>query len=139
MKEKSAGIVLVHDNKVVLLKRPRYWELPKGHIEQGETELEAAKRETIEETGIKDFRIVPGWKIKIKYSYWFNKKKIEKEVVFFMGIVDKYIEPKPSKEHPDAKWIDIDKAIKIVKFNDLREVLEKVKQNVQRINKDISS
>lgn len=31
------------------------WEIPGGHIEQGETPMEAAKRELVEETGSIDF------------------------------------------------------------------------------------
>ena len=49
-----AGCVPVHENKVLLCKRaiePRYglWTLPAGFMENGETSLEAAIRETWEE------------------------------------------------------------------------------------------
>lgn len=39
--------------EVLLVHRPRYddWSLPKGHIDEGETALEAALREVREETG----------------------------------------------------------------------------------------
>jgi len=133
MKEKSAGLVLIYDRKIVLLKRSKgYWELPKGHIEQGETAIGAAIRETIEETGIKDFEIIPGWKVKINYSYWFKRKKIEKEVEFYMARVKTFQEPKPSSEHIDARWIDIDQALRTVSFTDLKEVLQRAKEFIDK-------
>jgi len=35
------------------------WELPAGHVESGETPLQAAQRELFEETGALDFNISP--------------------------------------------------------------------------------
>jgi 8-oxo-dGTP pyrophosphatase MutT (NUDIX family) len=53
---RSAGIVIVRKEKdqwkYLFLRSYRNWDFPKGVIEAGETPMEAAKRETKEETGI---------------------------------------------------------------------------------------
>lgn len=42
-------------------KYRKSFEHPGGHVEQGETPMEAAKRELFEETGIKDCTMIPLW------------------------------------------------------------------------------
>jgi 8-oxo-dGTP pyrophosphatase MutT (NUDIX family) len=48
------GTIFLCGNKVLLVKGriSGKWSFPKGHAKQGETEFEAAKRETYEETGL---------------------------------------------------------------------------------------
>lgn len=50
----SAGIVFVTDNKILLGHSTgnRHWDVPKGHVEENETPILAAIRETKEESGV---------------------------------------------------------------------------------------
>jgi ADP-ribose pyrophosphatase YjhB (NUDIX family) len=56
----TAGGVVVHEGKMLLLDRPGRQEvrLPKGHIEAGETPEATALRETSEESGYADLSIL---------------------------------------------------------------------------------
>jgi 8-oxo-dGTP pyrophosphatase MutT (NUDIX family) len=59
----SAGVVVVRKTsegwRVLLLRVYNYWDFPKGRVEEGETPLEAARRETREETTLDELEF--GW------------------------------------------------------------------------------
>ncbi len=53
LRETSAGGVVFRGDEVLLLqRRTGEWVLPKGHIDEGESEPETAVREVREETGL---------------------------------------------------------------------------------------
>lgn len=53
--ESAGGVVVGRDGRIVLVcQHGNSWSFPKGHINDGESLLDAARREIAEETGIKD-------------------------------------------------------------------------------------
>lgn len=59
--QKYAVIIAKHEGKLLWCRHKDRdtWEVPGGHIEPGETAIEAAARELQEETGATDFTIAP--------------------------------------------------------------------------------
>jgi len=133
--EKSAGAVIFREerDKIFYLllhyqsgaKRPHpYWDFPKGHIEKGESPEGTAVREVKEETGLKDIKLVEGFKETIKYFFRYEKNDILKFVTFFMaGTRTKKV--KISFEHIGYKWLPYEEALEQLNFKNAKEILKK--------------
>ena len=130
--EKSCGLVLFNSNKVLLLKyytngisgEGGHWDFPKGHVESNETEIETAVRELEEETGITDIKILDGFRHSINYTLFRKSVPISKEVIFFLAsTVEKRVEL--SSEHIDYAWLDFEKAIVKLTYDNARQILKK--------------
>ena len=110
------GIIPAYNNKVLYLHRspeaklfPGKWCIPSGHVKHGETEIDAAYRETIEETGIPKIK-----KESIKHLCRFDydistggKKITLRIALFYLELAD-VPEIKLCDEHTDYRFIDID-------------------------------
>lgn len=119
-KEKSCGVIVFKDNKVLLVRHNlgRYG-LPKGHVEENETEKETALREVKEETNV-DTKIIDGFREVITYS---PKENVMKDVVFFIGTCNNYELKVQESEVSEAIFVDIEKAIDTITYNDERRTL----------------
>ncbi|MBR7024324.1 MAG: NUDIX domain-containing protein [Bacteroidales bacterium] len=93
----AAGGIVVKDGKIVSIVRNGIPDLPKGHIEKGESPENAALREVTEETGIGNLQIVKalpsswhcyqvGEEWRLKRTYWYLMESGEA------------IQPKPQTE-----------------------------------------
>ena len=68
------SLLLQHSDK----KKQGHWDFPKGHVEDGETELQTALRELAEETGITDVEVFPDFNHKISYHIMKEGRRVFK-------------------------------------------------------------
>ena len=110
---KACGVVVFRDDPVrsfLLMVHPLRWDLPKGHLEQGESELQCALRELHEETGIRadDITVDPNFRFVTQYSVRYKKKHggepCEKTLVIFLGWLQRPVTIQTS-EHESYQWI----------------------------------
>jgi 8-oxo-dGTP pyrophosphatase MutT (NUDIX family) len=108
-KSKSCGILLFNEkgNKFLLMKHPTRWDIPKGHDEKGETDLDTAYREFEEETGIsrKKIQLIDGYQFKLKYETYEKRYNeiCSKTLLVFLAQMTEEAKIKVT-EHDDFKW-----------------------------------
>ena len=127
--DKSCGVVLFNSDKVLLLRHSSissreggHWDFPKGHIDDGETEIQTALRELEEETEIAHVNVIDGFRDTITYTFSGGQEQIEKEVVFFLATT-KESKVTLSHEHIDYSWLDFDSAFSRLTYDNARQVL----------------
>ncbi|MDQ5824781.1 MAG: NUDIX hydrolase [Chloroflexota bacterium] len=116
--------------EVVAVHRNRHtdWSLPKGHIEKGETQEQAALREVKEETGL-DARIVAALG---EVVYFYRRPKgLTRKVVyhFLMEHTGGEFGP-PNWEVDQARWIDIDQAHTLFTYKNDLGIVQKAKEKL---------
>jgi 8-oxo-dGTP pyrophosphatase MutT (NUDIX family) len=128
-RERSAGVVVLRrtpagEHEVLLLDYGRHWDYPKGHLEKGETDRDAASRELREETGISECELLEGFSREILYHFQSSRKGlVRKEVIFFAGEVAPEVEVRLSHEHVGFAWLNLASAAERLTFANAKAVL----------------
>jgi 8-oxo-dGTP pyrophosphatase MutT (NUDIX family) len=113
-KIKSCGVIVMRTKPqlsfLLLMKHPTRYDLPKGHIEAGETEWDCARRELYEETGIEasNLHLDDAFRFTITYqtrSQRFADEIIDKTLVIFMGWLQQEVNIKLT-EHDSYTWVE---------------------------------
>ena len=113
MIRKSAGGVVVGLNgKVIVVNQNGdSWSLPKGHVDEGETALQAAKREIHEEAGVTELELVKKLgeyeRPRIgKDGQGDDATEIKQITMFLFTTIQQDLEP-IDLGNPQAEWLDI--------------------------------
>ena len=98
---KYVVILSTYQGKIMLSRHKKRdtWETQGGHIEQGETPLEAAKRELYEESGAVEFDIAPA------FDYWAEDDKGNSNGMVFTATIHK-LDPMPNSEMKETALFD---------------------------------
>ena len=141
-REQSAGAVVFRlesgQAEYLLLLYPSmagksrsYWDLPKGHIEPGEKEEDTVRREVREETGLRDIKLLSGFRELITYSFRAQGKNIFKTVVFYLAQTGEQ-EVRISFEHSGCAWLPYTQAMSYLKFQNAKRIITKAHHFLSR-------
>ena len=115
----AGGVVCDEDGRVAIVYRPKYddWTFPKGKLEPGESEEEAALREVHEETGL-DVDLGR----ELGYVEYTDPKGRPKTVRYWVMNVDGG-EFTPNREVSELRWLPLEEAPALLSYDRDREIL----------------
>ena len=136
-KTESAGGVIINARGEVVVVNQQHdsWSLPKGHIDPGESALEAAKREVAEESGITELEFVRA--LGSYERYRIGKSGIGedmselKEIHMFLFTTDEDSLAPVDPGNPEARWIPIPQVTALLTHPKDREFFESIKDSLK--------
>lgn len=115
-KDNGVEILLIQDSK-------DRWTIPKGHIEEGETAQETAKREIGEEAGLTNTEIL-GWLGKIHFRY----RRVDKLVlmttqIYLVRALGDSDAIQKEEWMNDIKWFKFNDALDAIEYEDIGKLM----------------
>ena len=107
---RCAGGVVVNPDGLVLVvnQNGNSWSLPKGHIDNGEDALEAAKREIHEESGISQLEHIADLGSYERYKIALNggddTSELKTITLFLFKTAQTELNPR-DPQNPEARWV----------------------------------
>lgn len=134
--EISAGVIVFRRTKegpvfLVLYNGGDYWNFPKGKIEESERSIEAAIRETCEETGIDagDMRLIRDFRTQEHFTFRRDRRTIAKTIIFYLAETRKMrvrlAEKTYGERHQGYGWFPYKEAVRILgKYRESQRVIK---------------
>lgn len=124
----AAGGVIIHNDQMLLLDRPKRGEvrLPKGHVDPGETHRETALRETIEETGYFELAIVADLGERLVEFEYEDQHYRRTEHFYLMRKLGDGQEPRSPKDAKQFRpmWVPLAEAVELLTYLAEQEVAQ---------------
>lgn len=106
----AGGVVLNTEGHVLVVSQHgNSWSLPKGHIDPGEDELTAAKREIAEESGITELTLLKVLgsydRYRISLDGGDDLSELKTIHMFLFTTTEQQLSPQDA-DNPEARWVD---------------------------------
>jgi len=109
----SCGVIVFREDPVrsfLLLRQPHRYDLPKGHVEEGEDEMSCALRELNEETSLPRelIEVDPGFRYSTTYYPRYRRfgyEQVAKTVVIYLAWLRQADHPIEVTEHQGHEWV----------------------------------
>lgn len=134
--DQSFGIVPLSNQKgewevfLIRHKHGHYWGFPKGHAEQGETQLDAATRELKEETNLEIVRLLQQEPLVEEYNFIFEGRRIYKRVYYFIAEVAGAVALQ-QKEISGGLWLSMSAAMAKLTHREGKAILAQVAKTLE--------
>lgn len=127
--EAAGGAVVLRDGRVLMMLRRGMWDLPKGHLDPGETLRECAAREVCEECGLDPAQLTVHECI--AETIHMSKSDEEKHTTWFRmtyGGDPERITPQTEEDITALEWVSPDEARRRAaeSYTTIRQVIEKL-------------
>ena len=127
---KCAGGIIYNDKNEVVIVNQNHdsWSLPKGHIDSGESSLEAALREIYEETGIKKPTYIKSLGKFKRYRIGLdgNDDLSELKTISIYLFKSNQINLQPiDPNNPEAIWVNVEEAYKLLSHKEDKSFFKK--------------
>lgn len=120
-------------NILVVNQNGNSWSLPKGHVEDGESPLMAAKREINEESGISELSLVKelGTYERHKIARGGGEDPSEKKRITMFLFTTRQMDLQPiDPDNPEARWVSFDDAVLLLTHPKDKAFLESVRNAI---------
>lgn len=136
--ERASGMILFRNHptgrQYLVIKNCTggHWGFPKGRLEPGEGEMEAARREVGEEVGIRQLQVEGGFVEHLAYRFVRNQEVVRKTVTLFLAMSDEPGGP-GGDEVETMEWLPLCDALNRLTHPEQRTVLLRAEAYLQGV------
>lgn len=130
----AGGVVRNQKGEIAVVKHDGwFWGFPKGHVDEGEEILEAAKRETKEEVGITELELKKEFEPYVRARSGDEDKPDREMKTIHMFLFDttqeEFVLTDP--RHDEARWVPVDEVVGLLSNGKDKEFFESIKGSLK--------